>query len=281
MNSAASSQRAASTAPDGVIDARMLRDLACGDLLGHTAGHQLAQHGVQPAGDLGAGPAQIPVSLGPHLQHRRVIVTPGLPDTARAQRRDGNRAGIVGIVLVNVSRREQPHPGGQLRLHVQHPLTRGQQLLGQQMAHTLSAPGRPGPLRPGVRPRQQLLRLASAGTYSQLTQRLFGHINRHGRMRGLVRINSDHHCHHGCPPVSPLTSWARPWRARLIPGIPAGARASFEPRHGEAPASWHVVRKPSPRGRQAVKEPSPPGPLNATTPRSLPSRPRPAASAHN
>jgi hypothetical protein len=29
-------------------------------------------------------------------------------------------------------------------------------------------------------------------------------------------------------------------------------RSSFEPRHGEAPARWHVVRKPSPaRGRQA------------------------------
>ena len=126
-----------------------------------------------------------------------MIVTPGLPDTARAQRRDGNRAGIVGIVLVDVSRRGQPHPGGQLRLHVQHPLTSGQQLLGQQVAHTVSALDRPGPLRPVVRPRQQLLHLGTAGTYSQLTQRLLGHADRHGCMRALVRINSDHHCHHG------------------------------------------------------------------------------------
>ena len=34
--------------------------MACGDLLGHSAGDQLAQHLVQPAGHLGAGPAQIP-----------------------------------------------------------------------------------------------------------------------------------------------------------------------------------------------------------------------------
>jgi hypothetical protein len=27
-----------------------------------------------------------------------------------------------------------------------------------------------------------------------------------------------------------------------------GAHASFEPRHGEAPASWHVVRKPAQQG---------------------------------
>ena len=30
-------------------------------------GDQLAQHGVQPAGDRGAGPAQVPVPLGPDL----------------------------------------------------------------------------------------------------------------------------------------------------------------------------------------------------------------------
>ena len=38
-------------------------------------------------------------------------------------------------------------------------------------------------------------------------------------------------------------------------------------RHGKAPARWHVVNKPGPQsGRQAVREPSPPGPLNATPP---------------
>jgi hypothetical protein len=53
--------------------------VSCGDLLGDAAGHQLAQHGVQPAGDLGPGAAQVPVALGPYLQHRRVIVGPDLP----------------------------------------------------------------------------------------------------------------------------------------------------------------------------------------------------------
>jgi hypothetical protein len=43
------------------------------------------------------------------------------------------------------------------------------------------------------------------------------------------------------------------------------ALPSFEPRHGEAPASRHVVRKPDPAGRQAGQEPGQPGPLNATT----------------
>jgi hypothetical protein len=41
-----------------------LPGLACGDLAGHAAGHQLAQHLVQPAGHLGTGPAQVLVALG-------------------------------------------------------------------------------------------------------------------------------------------------------------------------------------------------------------------------
>src|SRR6185437_3802967 len=57
---------------------------------------------------------------------------------------------------------------------------------------------------------------------------------------------------------------------RTVAGTPnsrtLAALASFEPRHGEAPASRHVVRKPARAGRQAAPEPRQPGPLNATTP---------------
>ena len=38
-------------------------DASAGDRLGHAAGDQLAQHRMQPAGDLGPGPAQVPVPL--------------------------------------------------------------------------------------------------------------------------------------------------------------------------------------------------------------------------
>ena len=48
--------------------------LSCGDLLGDAAGDQAAQHRVQAAGDLVPGPAQVPVPLGPHRQHRRVVL---------------------------------------------------------------------------------------------------------------------------------------------------------------------------------------------------------------
>jgi hypothetical protein len=125
--------------------------VACGDLFGDAAGDQLAQHGVQPAGDLGAGAAQVPVALGPHLQHRRMIIGMHLAAGGRTQRRDGHRPGIVGVVLVHRPSSQQPHPGAELGLDIQDPLTRGQELLGQQVPQAARALDRPGPLWPGRR----------------------------------------------------------------------------------------------------------------------------------
>jgi len=106
---------------------------ARGDLVRDSAVHQVAEHGVQPAGGLVAGPAQVPVPLGPYLQHRGIVIGPHRRAGRRPQRRDGDRPGIVGVVLVHIADGQQPHPRSQLGLHIQHPLTRGDQLLGQQV----------------------------------------------------------------------------------------------------------------------------------------------------
>ena len=98
-------------------------------------------------------------------------------------------------------------------------------------------------------------------------------------MRGLVRIDPDHHCRHGNTPSLPAGK-DRGGHAQFQDLC--GAHASFEPRHGEAPASWHVVRKPTPAGRQADREPGQPGPLNATTRlTSIPARPAPSTESLN
>jgi hypothetical protein len=47
---ASGSAPAAPTAPDGHDQTQDVRGLPCGDLPGHAAGHQLTQHGAQPAG---------------------------------------------------------------------------------------------------------------------------------------------------------------------------------------------------------------------------------------
>ena len=115
---------------------------------------------MQPAGDLVTQPGQVTVPLGPHLQHRRVVLGGHLAAVLGPQRRDRHRQGIVRVVLVRVPGLQQPHPGRQLRLHVQDPLAGGDELLGQQPAQPGSALDRPGPLRPRRRPRHQLLRPA-------------------------------------------------------------------------------------------------------------------------
>src|SRR5215471_10571020 len=87
VSSAASSQRAASAAPVGVTDARTCPAWPAVISPGTPPGSS-PQHLVQPAGRLGAGPAQVPVALGPDLEHRVVVITPGLPDIGGAQRGD-------------------------------------------------------------------------------------------------------------------------------------------------------------------------------------------------
>jgi len=145
---------------------------ASGDLLGHATGDQLAQHRVQPAHHLGPGPAQVAVALGPHLEHRRLVIGLHSARGRRAQRRD--RPGIIGVILIRATGRQQPHPGAELRRHIDHPFARCDQLLGQQVAQTAGALDRPGAFRPGRRPFQQLPRLPRRRRHPQLAQRLPG-----------------------------------------------------------------------------------------------------------
>ena len=77
-----------------------------------------------------------------------------------------------------------------------------------------------------------------------------------------LRIDPDHDYRHGNTPSLPAGK-DRGGHAQFRDHC--SVHASFEPHHGEAPASWHVVRKPTPAGRQAGEEPGQPGPLNATT----------------
>lgn len=85
---------------------------------------------MEPAGDLVAGAGKVSVPLGPYFQHRRVVLGRHFPPGPGPQRRDGDRQGVVRVVLVRVTGLQQPHPGGQLGLHIQDPLARRDQLLG-------------------------------------------------------------------------------------------------------------------------------------------------------
>jgi hypothetical protein len=63
-----------------------------------------------------------------------MIVGPDLTAGSRAQRRDRDGPGVVGVVLADVPGGQQPDPRPQLGLHVHHALAGGDELLGQQAA---------------------------------------------------------------------------------------------------------------------------------------------------
>jgi len=139
---------------------------------------------------------------------------------------------IIRIVLIRVTGLQQAHPAGQPRLHVQHPVARRDQLLGQQPAQPAGTLHRPGPLRPHRRPRDQLPGPGGAGAHPQLAQRLLRRADRRRRVRALVRVHADHHCRHQHPPGHPRGR-GRTWRACLIPDL-----------LGLAPLSSHATARP-------------------------------------
>ncbi len=105
--------------------------LSWADLNGDAARDEIAEHRMQSAGDPVVLAGQVTVTLRPHLHHRCMILDMDLRNRRRPQGGDGHRAGIVGIVLVRVASRQQPDPGGELRLHVDDALTGGDKLLRQ------------------------------------------------------------------------------------------------------------------------------------------------------
>src|SRR5215831_2416323 len=99
----------------------------------------------------------------------------------------------------------------------------------------------PGGLQPGT-PRQR----STPAAGSARTWPIRG-VDGHRRVRGLVRIHSDHYYRHDWH-LLPLSGGEYRGGHAQFQESQRRSRPSFEPRHGEAPARWHVVRKPSPAG---------------------------------
>jgi hypothetical protein len=66
-----------------------------------------------------------------------VIITTNGPQFAVAQTRDRDRQRVVGVVLGCVRRSEQPNSCRESGRHIDDMLTRGEQLLGQQLAQPI------------------------------------------------------------------------------------------------------------------------------------------------
>jgi hypothetical protein len=168
--------------------------VTCGDLLGYPTRDQLAQHCVQPAGDLGPGPVQVTVTLRPHLQHRRVIARSDFPAGRRAQRRNSDRPCVVRVVLAHRPSGQQPHPGAQLGPDIQHLLTRSQEMLGQQIPQT------PAPSTAQVRSGQAAAHASSRCAWAaEARTRSSPSGSSAAPIATLMRIHPDHHYRHEQP----------------------------------------------------------------------------------
>lgn len=103
---------------------------------------------------------QVVVAAGQQSQHRAVIITTHQAQPAVTQPRDRGRQRVVAVVLGRLGRSEQTHSCRQRGRHIDDVLTRGEQLLGQQLAQPIGGLHRPHALVSQRRcPRQQPLRL--------------------------------------------------------------------------------------------------------------------------
>jgi hypothetical protein len=192
--------------------------LACGDFVWYPAGNQITQQRMQPADGLVAGPGQITVAFGPHLQHAGVAVSDDLlwaADRSAATATGRASLGSFLPVFPVCSSRTRAASLGCTSLP---PLTGGDQLLGQQAAQPGGALHRPGPLRPGPRPGGQLAGLARACPDPQRAQRLLGRAHCHRGVRALMRGRSRSPLPSAHSPSSPGHS-DRPQRTCLIPDL--------------------------------------------------------------
>jgi hypothetical protein len=154
---------------------------------------------------------------GPDLQDHGVVPGRDRPAGPRPQCRDRDRRRVVRVALARAARLEQPHPGGELGLHVEHQFPGGEELLGQQSARPAGSLDGPGPVRPLRRPPDKVPGLPWRGFYPDFPQLLLGCGYRYRRVRAFMRIHSDHR--------------SLPAPLREISQAVAGRQAVREPAH--------------------------------------------------
>ena len=235
--------------PGGLELVEQTGGLSCADLAGDPAGDELAQHRVQPAGDPGAVPGQVTVTLRPHLHHLGVILGAHLRHRRRAQRRDGHRTGVVGIVLVRRPRWPAAAPGRPASVARRRPARRRRRAAGPTDSRARRHPRSPTSAPRTVSPTDQPLDLVGGRPHPQLTEELLVGVEGHRRVRPLVRVDADHHCHHcSLRPTDVRTavgmSDIRVRRSRLFRATPR--------RHPDAGTSFGSQAA---HDRQTVREP--------------------------
>src|SRR3954452_1274615 len=153
-----------------------------------------ARHGGRTAA------AAPPTPDRPSAREDPCPAAPPSQSRARAWRRSCDPTGV-----------EHPRAGGELGRHVQHPLTVGQQPLGDRPSDPVRALDGPHPTPPLPPDPQQLPVAAPVGAEPARGAQHLPGIARLDRDRPLVRVHPDHHKIHHPPPCldSPLSQRGR------------------------------------------------------------------------
>jgi hypothetical protein len=167
---------------------------------------QTAHHPLALIPDVG-------VALGQKTEDLGVVGRLDGLEPRSTQSGQGNREGIVRIVLVRPGGGEHPDSRRQRRRHVEDLFTAGHELLGQQVAETSGGLDGPSPLLEGLGPFDELIDLSSGGAHSDARELHLGDVDGHRGVRGLVRVDADHHLHEyllgrvGTTEGTPACSW--------------------------------------------------------------------------
>jgi hypothetical protein len=151
---------------------------------------------VDPADDLGAGPARLIAAIHQQPQGDRRVVDLDLTQAGAAQPRHGHAVRVDRVGLACLPGVEHPHPRRQLGRHVHDGFAVGDQALGDVAADPGAALHRPHPVREPAAGREHRLVATSVGAVPALREYLLPLVDDLDRGRPLVRIHPDHHTAH-------------------------------------------------------------------------------------
>jgi len=125
---------------------------------------------------------EVLVAVPQKAQHREVVFFHHRAKPVRAQRRDGDRQCVVGIVLLGLARPQHSHPGRQRGWDVEHLFTGAHELLGQKRPQSVGRLDGPRSFGEGGCPAPQCLELSSIGTDAYLVELVLVLVDRHRRV---------------------------------------------------------------------------------------------------
>ncbi len=163
--------------------------------LGDSARNQLGQEGVEAAHDPRPVAAEVDIALGQDPEHLGVVSRFDAAQARGPKGGDGDRVGVIGIVLVGTTGGEHSDARGQGGWDVEHLFALRHELLGQQVAQSAGRLNGPPPLLEGLGPADELFDLTTGRTHLEAGDLIFSLVDGHRRVRCLVRVYPDHHIH--------------------------------------------------------------------------------------